>query len=63
LRHRNFRLFVAGQSISLIGSWMTRVPGLVIYRLTKSAMLLGTVGLRQLPAFLLAPVPGSGWTV
>jgi MFS family permease len=60
LRHRNFRLFVAGQSISLIGSWMTRVAtGWLIYRLTKSAMLLGTVGFAgQLPAFLLAPVAG-----
>ena len=33
LRHRNFRLFVSGQSISLIGTWMTRIatswkPGL-----------------------------------
>jgi hypothetical protein len=25
LRHRNFRLFFTGQSISLIGTWMTRV--------------------------------------
>ena len=25
LRHRNFRLFFGGQSISLIGTWMTRI--------------------------------------
>jgi Transmembrane secretion effector len=44
LRHRNFRLFFAGQSISLIGSWMTRVAtSWLIYRLTGSALLLGLV--------------------
>ncbi|MGB9430948.1 MAG: hypothetical protein WBQ89_01775 [Candidatus Acidiferrum sp.] len=25
LRHRNFKLFFAGQSISVIGTWMTRL--------------------------------------
>ncbi|MCE5309365.1 MAG: MFS transporter [Acidobacteriales bacterium] len=60
LRHRNFRLFVGGQGISLVGSWMTRVAtGWLIYRLSKSALLLGTVGfVGQLPSFLLAPVAG-----
>jgi len=44
LRHRNFQLFVGGQSISLIGTWMTRVAtGWLVYRLTGSALLLGTV--------------------
>lgn len=44
LRHRNFRLFFAGQSISLIGTWMTRVAtSWLIYRLTGSALLLGLV--------------------
>ena len=42
LRHRNFRLFVTGQSISLIGTWMTRVAtSWLVYRLTHSALLLG----------------------
>ena len=45
LRHRNFRLFFGGQTISLIGTWMTRIAtSWLVYRLTKSAMLLGTVG-------------------
>ena len=45
LRHRNFRLFFGGQSISLIGTWMTRVAtSWLVYRLTKSALLLGTIG-------------------
>jgi MFS family permease len=60
LRHRNFRLFFAGQSISLIGSWMTRVAtSWLVYRLTKSPLLLGTVGFAgQIPTFLLAPLAG-----
>jgi len=60
LRHRNFRLFFGGQSISLIGTWMTRVAtSWLVYRLTKSALLLGTVGFAgQIPTFLLAPIAG-----
>ncbi|HUY94048.1 MAG TPA: MFS transporter [Terracidiphilus sp.] len=60
LRHRNFRLFFGGQSISLIGTWMTRLAtAWLVYRLTKSAILLGTVGfVGQIPTFLLAPFAG-----
>jgi MFS family permease len=60
LRHRNFRLFFGGQSISLIGTWMTRIAtSWLVYRLTKSALLLGTVGFAgQIPTFLLAPIAG-----
>jgi MFS family permease len=60
LRHRNFRLFFAGQSISLIGTWMTRVAtSWLVYRLTGSAILLGTVSFAgQIPTFLLAPLAG-----
>jgi MFS family permease len=60
LRHRNFRLFFGGQSISLIGTWMTRVAtSWLVYRLTKSPLLLGTVGFAgQIPTFLLAPLAG-----
>lgn len=60
LRHRNFRLFFGGQTISLIGTWMTRVAtSWLVYRLTKSAILLGTVGFAgQIPTFLLAPLAG-----
>lgn len=60
LRHRNFRLFFGGQSISLIGTWMTRVAtGWLVYRLTGSALLLGTISFAgQIPAFLLAPFAG-----
>jgi MFS family permease len=60
LRHRNFRLFFGGQSISLIGTWMTRVAtSWLVYRLTKSSLLLGLVGFAgQIPTFLLAPIAG-----
>ena len=60
LRHRNFKLFFTGQSISLIGTWMTRVAtSWLVYRLTGSALLLGLVGFAgQIPTFLLAPFAG-----
>jgi MFS family permease len=60
LRHRNYRLFFSGQSVSLIGTWMTRIAtSWLVYRLTHSAMLLGVVGFAgQIPTFLLAPFAG-----
>jgi MFS family permease len=60
LRHRNFRLFVEGQSLSLVGTWMTRVAtSWLVYRLTGSALLLGLVGFAgQILTFLLAPFAG-----
>ena len=61
LRHRNFRLFSAGQFVSLIGTWMQQVAvGWLVYRLTGSAFYLGVVGFAsQAPAFLLAPIAGA----
>lgn len=60
LRHRNFRLFFTGQSISLIGTWMQRIAvGWLVYRLTHSAFLLGVVGFSsQIPTMVLAPFGG-----
>lgn len=60
LAYRNYRLFFGGQSISLIGTWMTRLAtSWLVYRLTHSAWLLGVVGFSgQIPAFLLAPFAG-----
>ena len=60
LRHRNYRLFVAGQGISLVGTWITRVAmSWLVYRLTGSAVLLGVVGFAgQIPTFLLSPFAG-----
>jgi len=60
LRHRNFRLFFGGQSISLIGTWMTRIAtSWLVYRLTGSALLLGTISFAgQIPTFICAPFAG-----
>ena len=60
LRHRNFRLFYFGQSISVIGTWMTRIATVwLVYRLTHSALLLGIVSFSgQIAAFVLGPEDG-----
>ncbi len=60
LRHRNYRLFFTGQTISLIGTWLTKVAtSWLVYRLTGSAWLLGVVAFAgQIPTFLLAPLAG-----
>jgi MFS family permease len=60
LRHRNFQLFFSGQLVSLTGTWMQSVAqAWLVYRLTGSALLLGTVGFAsQIPVFLFAPLGG-----
>ena len=60
LRHRNFQLFFTGQLISLIGTWMQSVAqAWLVYRLTGSSLLLGSVGFAsQFPVFLVAPLGG-----
>jgi len=60
LRHRNYRLFFAGQSLSMIGTWMTQVAtSWLVYRLTNSPFLLGLVGFSgQIPALVLTPFAG-----
>jgi MFS family permease len=60
LRHRNYRLFFGGQTVSLVGSWVTRVAtSWLVYRLTGSELLLGVVAFAsQIPMLLLAPFGG-----
>ncbi len=60
LRHRNYRLFFGGQSLSLAGTWITRIAtSWLVYRLTGSALILGVVGFcGQIPTLFLAPVAG-----
>src|ERR1700729_4107762 len=60
LRHRNFKLFFFGQSISVIGNWMTRLATTwLVYHLTHSALLLGVVSFAgQIVSFALGPVAG-----
>src|SRR5579884_3713318 len=60
LRHRNFRLFFSGQMVSLVGTWMDNIAeAWLVYRLTGSSVLLGTVAFAgQIPIFLLGPLGG-----
>lgn len=60
LQSRNYRLFFAGQGVSLIGTWMTRIAtSWLVYRLTGSALLLGLISFAgQIPTFILGPVAG-----
>lgn len=59
-RHRNFRLYFSGQSISLIGTWVQQIAlSWTIYQLTHSSFLLGLVSFAgQLPLFILTPFAG-----
>ena len=60
LKHRNFQLFIAGQLVSLIGTWMQTTAQLwLVYDLTHSAALLGVFGFaNQIPMMVLASVGG-----
>lgn len=60
LAYRNYRLFFGGQVVSLVGTWITTTAtNWLVYRLTGSAVLLGTVAFAsQVPAFLLGPFAG-----
>ena len=60
LQHRNFQLFIAGQLISLIGTWMQSTAQLwLVYKLTGSAALLGVFGFaNQVPILFLASLGG-----
>ncbi len=60
LKHRNFQLFFSGQLISVTGTWMQTVAqSWLVYQLTGSSLLLGSVGFAsQIPVFLMAPVGG-----
>jgi MFS family permease len=59
-RHRNFRLFYAGQSISLIGTWIQQIAlSWLVYRTTGSGFLLGLATFcMQIPMLLFLPLAG-----
>ena len=61
LRSRNVRLFLGGQSVSLVGTWVQQVAmGWLAYRLTGSPLLLGVLAAAgQLPSLLLMPIAGG----
>jgi MFS family permease len=60
LRHRNYRLFFAGQGTSLIGTWMQQVAmGWLVYQMSNSPFYLGVVGFAsQIPTLLITPFAG-----
>src|SRR6266581_1944009 len=61
LRHRDFRLFWAGQLISQIGTWMQSVAqAWLVLEITQSPLQLGVVSALQFtPILLLSPVGGA----
>jgi len=61
LKHRNFRLFFIGQLVSLTGSWVQNTAqGWLVYQMTGSKVLLGTVAaVGSLPMLLLSVWGGS----
>ncbi|MDI3297974.1 MAG: MFS transporter [Bacillota bacterium] len=61
LRHRNFRLFFAGQAVSLVGTWMQNVgQGWLVLQLSNSPWVVGTVtALQFLPFLIFSLVAGA----
>lgn len=60
LRHRNFRLFLIGQTLSLIGTWMqTMAQGWLALELTNSAFLVGLVATAASIPILLFTMPAG----
>src|SRR6476661_10090276 len=61
LQYYNFRLYFAGQAISLVGTWMQRIAvSWLVYDITHSAFMLGLVGFAgQIPVLLLSPYAGA----
>jgi MFS family permease len=60
LRHRNYRLFFAGQIVSLCGTFLTQLAMVwLVYHLTGSGKILGfTAFAGQIPSFALGPFAG-----
>lgn len=60
LKYRNYRYYYYGQSISLVGVWVQNIAmGWLVYRLTGSALMLGTIAFAlQIPSLLITPFAG-----
>lgn len=60
LRHRNYRLFISGQCISLVGTWIQQLAmSWLIYSLTKSPLIMGVVMFAgSIPSLLISPFAG-----
>ena len=61
LAHRNFGTYIAGNSVSLVGTWMQRIGvGWLAWDLTGSGAFLGVIALADLfPSVLIAPFGGA----
>jgi MFS family permease len=61
LKYKNFQLYMAGQSISLVGTWMQRIAvSWLVYELTGSAFILGVVAFAsRIPMLILSPYAGA----
>ena len=60
LRHRNFRLFLIGQTLSLIGTWMQSMAvGWLALELTNSAFLVGLVATASSVPILIVTMPAG----
>src|SRR5579864_1842635 len=61
LRVRNYRYYFAGQSVSLIGTWMQSITqSWLVYTRTHSGFQVGLiVALQTLPILLLGPFGGT----
>lgn len=60
LRHRDFKLYFSGQTVSMVGTWMQNLAmGWMVYRLTGQPKWLGIVAFAgQGMAFLFSPLGG-----
>ncbi|CAN5380010.1 MFS transporter [soil metagenome] len=60
IRHRNFRLYMGGQLVSLVGTWMQIIAqGWLVYQLSHSELALGFVGFASaIPALIISPWAG-----
>jgi len=60
LKHRNYKIYLSGQFVSLIGTWMQQLAmSWMVYRLTKSAFWLGVSGFSsQIPMFIFGLFAG-----
>lgn len=60
LKSRDFRLYFAGQIVSLAGTWMQQIAmSWLAYRLTNSALVLGLLGFAsQLPVLVFGSLGG-----
>ena len=61
LQNRNYRIYISGNAISLVGSWMQRLAiGWLTWQLTESGAWLGLMAFADLfPSIILGPIGGA----